>query len=68
MFGIAAVVLFIIAAILAWSGLGHAEAIAYAGLACLAIHVVFPWSPWTGRRPVLCRTLPASMPRLPPRS
>ena len=51
MFGLIAFVLFVIAAILAWSAKSHAEAIAYAGLACLAIHLVWPWSPWTGRGP-----------------
>lgn len=53
MFGLAAVILFIVAAILAWLAKGHADAVAYAGLACLAIHNVWPWSPWTAaRRPV----------------
>jgi hypothetical protein len=49
MFGLGAFVLFVIAAILAWTGHAHADAIAYAGLACLAIHLVWPWSPWTVR-------------------
>jgi hypothetical protein len=53
MFGVIAFVLFVIAAILAWIGKSHADAIAYAGLACLTVHMVFPWSPWAGaRRPV----------------
>jgi hypothetical protein len=51
MFGVAALVLFIIAAILAWQGHAHADAIAYAGLACLSVQTVFAWAPWTGRRP-----------------
>jgi hypothetical protein len=51
MFGLVAFVLFVIAAILAWTSKAHADAIAYAGLACLAIHLVWPWSPWAGRGP-----------------
>lgn len=51
MFGLIAFVLFVIAAILAWTGQSHATAIAYAGLAALAVHVVWPWSPWPGRAP-----------------
>jgi hypothetical protein len=50
MFGLAALILFIIAAILAWLGKDHASAVAYAGLACLAVQNVWPWSPWTTRR------------------
>jgi hypothetical protein len=50
-FGLIAFVLFVIAAILAWSGKAHAEAIAYAVLACLAIQSAWPWSPWAGRTP-----------------
>jgi hypothetical protein len=46
MFGLIAFVLFVIAAIVAWLGKAHAEAIAYAGLACLAIHLVWPVTPW----------------------
>jgi hypothetical protein len=46
MFGLAALILFIIAAILAWLGHAHSDAVAYAGLACLAVHTVWPWSPW----------------------
>jgi uncharacterized membrane protein len=46
MFGIIAVVLFIIAAILAWLNHAHADAVAYAGLAFLAIEVVLAWRPW----------------------
>jgi hypothetical protein len=41
MFGIAAMILFIIAAILAWTGQARADAIAYAGLAC--------FEAWRGR-------------------
>ena len=51
MFGLIAFVLFVIAAILAWYCRSHAEAIAYAGLACLAIQTAWPWSPWAGRAP-----------------
>lgn len=51
MFCVIAFVLFVIAAILAWTSKAHSDAIAYAGLACLAIHLVWPWSPWTATRP-----------------
>lgn len=55
MFGLAAIVLFILAAVFQLAGLasGHLDAavLAYAGLACLAIHVLYPWSPWTRRAP-----------------
>lgn len=46
MLGIIAFVLFVIAAVLAWGGKSHAEAIAYAGLAFLALQSVFAWAPW----------------------
>ena len=46
MFGIISVILFIIAAILAWIGKAHADAVAYAGLACFALQVVWPVTPW----------------------
>jgi hypothetical protein len=48
-FGILSFILFVIAAILAWTGgsaAHHADAIAYAGGACLALEVVFAWRPW----------------------
>ena len=47
MFGILAFCLFVIAAVLSWGHSAHADAIAYAGLAALAIEVIFPWRPWT---------------------
>jgi hypothetical protein len=50
-FGLIAFVLLVIAAILAWQKGDHPAAIAYAGLALLAIQSVWPWSPWAGRRP-----------------
>lgn len=50
MFGLLAFILFVIAAILAWTGQDHSAAIAYAGLACLALQTVWAWAPWTGRR------------------
>lgn len=47
MLGILAFVLFVVAAILSWTGGSHhAEAIAYAGLACLTLEVIFAWRPW----------------------
>jgi len=45
-FGIAAFILFIIAAILAWTHGAHADAIAYAGAACAVAELVFSWRPW----------------------
>ena len=51
MLGIIAFVLFVIAAILAWLGKAHADAVAYAGLAFIALHSLWPWTPWaTSRR------------------
>lgn len=47
MFGIFAFILFVIAAILAWSHQQHADAVAYAGAACAAGELVFAWRPWT---------------------
>ena len=47
MCAVIAVILFIIAAILEWPGKSHADAIAYAGLAFLALQGVIGWH---GRR------------------
>lgn len=47
--GIIAFILFVIAAILAWLGQRHADAVAYAGLAFLALDGLYVWRPW--RRP-----------------
>ncbi len=48
MFGIAAVVLLVIAAIIAFGSLTGVSAagLAYAGLACLAVHLLWPVTPW----------------------
>lgn len=48
MFGIIAFILFIIAAILGWTGQesAHVIAIIAAGLAALTAEVVFAWRPW----------------------
>jgi hypothetical protein len=48
MFGIIAFILFIVAAILGWTGQDstHVLAIIAAGLACLTAEVVFAWRPW----------------------
>jgi hypothetical protein len=43
---IVAFVLFVIAAIMAWLGNSHAEAVAYAGLAVLALSFIWSWEPW----------------------
>jgi hypothetical protein len=48
MFGVAAVVLLTLAALVAFkvfSGVS-AAGLAYAGLACLALHVLYPVTPW----------------------
>lgn len=48
MFGIAAIVLFAVAALIAFgaaSGIS-AAGLAYAGLACLAVHLLWPVTPW----------------------
>lgn len=48
MFGIAAVVLFTIAAIIAFGALHGISVIGLvcAGLACLAVHLLWPVTPW----------------------
>jgi hypothetical protein len=46
MLAVVAFVLFVIAAIVAFLGKSHSDAIAYAGLALLALQLVFPWAPW----------------------
>jgi uncharacterized membrane protein len=46
MFAIVAFVLFVIAAIVAFLGKSHADAIAYAGLAFLCLQLVWPFTPW----------------------
>ncbi|HVT97917.1 MAG TPA: hypothetical protein VHE33_10435 [Acidobacteriaceae bacterium] len=48
MFGILAFILFVIAAILGWTGseAQHVLAIIAAGLAALTAEVVFAWRPW----------------------
>jgi len=48
MFGIIAFVLFLVAAILGWTGQEsqHVLAIIAAGLAALTAEVVFAWRPW----------------------
>lgn len=51
MFGIAAVILLAIASIIAFGSLHGVSAtgLAFAGLACLAVHLLWPVTPW--RRP-----------------
>ena len=53
MFGIAAVVLLVIAAIIAFGSLSGVSAagLAYAGLACLAVHLLWPVTPWRSGPP-----------------
>jgi hypothetical protein len=48
MFGVLAFILFVIAAILGWTGQDsqHVLAIVSAGLAALTAEVVFAWRPW----------------------
>jgi heme A synthase len=42
LFAIVAFILFAVAAILAWLGKTHSDAVAYAGLACLAVDIAWP--------------------------
>jgi hypothetical protein len=46
LFAIIAFVLFVIATVLAWGSKAHADAFAFAGLAALALAVLFSWAPW----------------------
>ncbi len=50
MFGLIAFILFVIATILAWTdksiSLEHLLAVAFAGLAALALQTVWAWTPW----------------------
>jgi predicted N-acetyltransferase YhbS len=41
-FAVVAFILFVVAAVLAWMGKAHSDAVAYAGLACLAVDVAWP--------------------------
>jgi hypothetical protein len=49
MFALAAIVVFAIAAFIAFAG-GSISVIGLiaVGLACLAVHLFYPWTPWRG--------------------
>ena len=47
MFAIAALIVFILGLVLNLLGVGSNWVLLFLGLACLAAHAVFAWTPWT---------------------
>jgi len=51
MIGLLAFVFFVVAAVMAWLGKRHADAVAYAGLAFLALAGIWQYAPWARTTP-----------------
>lgn len=49
MFAIAALIVFVLGLVLNVMGVGHSTLLLFLGLSFVAAHLIWAWTPWTGR-------------------